>query len=82
MPYYVQHMQDILDEADIPYIKAYRARIDQYVQEILGTHDLEPEEVWAVLQPKLQDSRYRSSFIQQLKAKWEQRDWRQEGLGS
>ncbi len=82
MPYYLQHMQDILEEADIPYIKAYRARIDQYVQEILGTHDLDPEQVWAILQPKLQDPAYRASFIEQLKAKWDQRDWRQEGLGS
>ncbi len=79
MPYY-QHMQDILDEADIPNIKAYRARIDQYVQEILGTRDLGWEEVWALLQPRLQDPIWRDQFITQLKAKWEQRDWRQEGL--
>ncbi len=80
MPYYVRHLQDFLAEADIPYIKAYRARIDQYVQEILGTRDLEPEEVWAILQPKLQDPEYRSHFVEQLKEKWERRDWRNEGL--
>ncbi len=80
MPYYVQHMQDILDEAEIPNIKAYRVRVDQYVQEILGTRDLDAEEVWAILQPKLQDPAYRAQFIAQLRAKWEQRDWRKEGL--
>ncbi len=80
MPYYMPHLQDVLDEAEIPNIKAYRARIDQYVQEILGTHDLDPEQVWAILQPKLQDLEWRARFIEQLKARWEQRDWRQEGL--
>ncbi len=80
MPYYMPHLQDVLDEAGIPNIKAYRARIDQYVQEILGTHDLDPEKVWAILQPRLQDAEWRAQFVEQLKAKWEQRDWRQEGL--
>ncbi len=80
MPYYVQHMDDILEEAGIPTIKAYRVRVDQYVQEILGTRDLEPEEVWALLQPKLQDPSYRAQFVEQLRAKWENRDWRKEGL--
>ncbi len=80
MPYYVQHMQDILDEAEIPNIKAYRVRVDQYVQEILGTRDLDAEEVWSILQPKLQDPTYRAQFVTQLRAKWEGRDWRKEGL--
>ncbi len=80
MPYYVQHMQDILEEAEIPNIKAYRVRVDQYVQEILGARDLAPEEVWAILQPKLQDPGWRAQFIEQLKAKWERRDWHNEGL--
>ncbi len=80
MPYYMPHLQHVLDEAGIPNIKAYRARIDQYVQEILGTHDQDPEKVWALLQPKLQDPEWRARFIEHLRAKWEQRDWRQEGL--
>ncbi len=80
MPYYVQHMREILEEAGIPDVKAYRVRVDQYVQEILGTRDLDAEEVWAILQPKLQDPAYRARFVEQLRAKWEQRDWRKEGL--
>ncbi len=80
MPYYVQHMQDILKEAGIPDVKAYRVRVDQFVQEILGAHDLEPEEVWAILGPQLQEPGYRARFVAQLRAKWEQRDWRKEGL--
>ncbi len=80
MPYYVRHMDDILEEAGIPNIKAYRVRVDQYVQEILGTRDLDPEQVWAMLQPLLEDPAYRVDFITQLKSKWERRDWRNEGL--
>ncbi len=80
MPYYVRHMQEILAEAGIPDVKAYRVRVDQYVQEILGTRDLDADQVWSVLQPKLQDEAWREQFIAQLKARWEQRDWRQEGL--
>ncbi len=80
MPYYVQHMDEILEEIGIPAIKAYRVRVDQYVQEILGTRDMDPEEVWAILQPKLQDPAYRAEFVEQLRAKWENRDWRKEGL--
>lgn len=80
MPYYVQHMSDILDEIGIPDVKAYRVRVDEYVQEILGVHDLEPEEVWAILQPKLKDAEYREYFVLQLRTKWEARDWTKEGL--
>ncbi len=80
MPYYVQHMQDILGEVGIPNVKAYRVRVDQFVQEILGTDDLEPEEVWALLGPRLEEAGYRARFVAQLRAKWEQRDWRKEGL--
>ena len=80
MPYYVPHMNDILDEIGIPDVKAYRVRVDQYVQEILGTRDLDADEVWRILYPKLQDPVYRKEFTEQLRAKWEQRDYRQEGL--
>lgn len=80
MPYYVQHMTDILAEIGIPEVKAYRVRVDQYVQEILGTRDLDPDQVWAILQPRLQDPAWRESFVRQLRTKWEGRDWRQEGL--
>ncbi len=80
MPYYTYHMEDILEEIGVPNVKAYRVRVDQYVQEILGTRDLEPEEVWAILQPKLQDLEWRAKFVEELRAKWEARDWRREGL--
>ncbi len=80
MPYYTYHMEDILEEVGIPNVKIYRVRVDQYVQEILGTRDLEPEEVWAILHPKLQDPQWRSHFVEQLRAKWAQRDWHNEGL--
>lgn len=80
MPYYVPHMSDILEEIGIPPIKAFYVRVDQYVQEILGTKDLDPEEVWKILHPKLKDPVYKAQFTQQLRAKWEQRDWRKEGL--
>ena len=80
MPYYVQHMQDILDEIGIPDVKAYRVRVDQFVQEILGTRDLDPDEVWAKLRPKLADPAFRAQFVEQLRAKWNARDWHREGL--
>lgn len=80
MPYYIQHMQDILEEIGIPDVKAYRVRLDDYVQQILGTRDLDPEQVWAILQPKLKDPKWRQGFVEQLRAKWEGRDWRNEGL--
>ncbi len=80
MPYYVRHLESILKEAGIPNIKAYRARLDQYVQEILGTHELDDEKVWAILQPRLRDVSWRAQFVAQLRDKWENRDWRQEGL--
>ncbi len=80
MPYYVQHMQDILDEIGIPDVKAHRVRVDQFVQEIIGTRDLDPDEVWKILQPKLQYPDWRAQFVEQLRAKWNARDWRAEGL--
>lgn len=80
MPYYTQHMQEILDEIGVPDVKAYRVRVDQYVQEILGTRDLDPEQVWAILQPKLQDIAWRERFVGELRAKWNNRNWRDEGL--
>ena len=80
MPYYTYHMDDILEEIGIPPIKAYRVRVDEYVQDILGLQDAEPEEVWAVLRPKLQDPAYKTQFVQELRRRWEARDWRKEGL--
>ncbi len=80
MPYYVPHMSDILEEAGIPDVKGYRVRVDEFVQEILGTRDLDPEQVWALLKPKLDDPSWRALFVEQLRAKWEARDWRKEGL--
>jgi hypothetical protein len=80
MPYYVPHISDILAEIGIPDVKAYRVRVDQYVQEILGTRDLDADQVWKILYPKLQDPEYKKEFTEQLRAKWELRDYRQEGL--
>ena len=80
MPYYVQHMSAILDEIGIPDVKAYRVRVDEYVQEILGTRDLDAEEVWKILEPKLKDAAWRVQFVAQLRAKWNARDWHTEGL--
>jgi len=81
MPYYVPHMQDILDEIGIPPVRAFHVRVDEYVQEILGTRDLDAEQVWQILYPKLQDPAYKKEFTEQLRAKWEGRDYRKEGLG-
>ena len=81
MPYYVQHMRDILEEIGIPDVKAYRVRVDEYVQEILGTRDLDADEVWKILEPKLQDAAWRAQFIAALRDKWNARDWHAEGLG-
>lgn len=80
MPYYVPHMIDILDEIGVPPVRAFHVRIDEYVQEILGTRDLDAEDVWKILHPKLQDPEYKKQFTEQLRAKWQQRDYRNEGL--
>ncbi len=80
MPYYVPHMSDILDEIGIPPVRAFYVRVDEYVQEILGTKDLDAEDVWRIFGPKLQDPAYKKEFTEQLRAKWEQRDYRNEGL--
>ncbi len=81
MPYYVPHMSNILDEIGIPPVRAFHVRVDEYVQEILGTQDLDAEDVWKILYPKLQDPEYKKEFTQKLREKWEQRDFRNEGLG-
>lgn len=81
MTYYIKHMTDILDEIGVPPVRAFHVRVDQYVQEILGTTDLDAEDVWKILYPKLQDPDYKKQFTEQLRAKWEQRDYRNEGLG-
>jgi hypothetical protein len=73
-------MSDILAEIGIPDVKAYRVRVDEYVQEILGTRDLDAEEVWKILEPKLKDAECRAHFIAQLREKWNARDWHKEGL--
>lgn len=81
MPYYVPHLQEILDEIGIPPVRAFHVRVDEYVQEILGTRDLDADQVWKILYPKLQDPAYKKEFAEQLRAKWEGRDYRKEGLG-
>lgn len=81
MTYYIKHIQDILDEIGVPDVRAFHVRVDQYIQEILGTTDLDAEDVWKILHPKLANPEYKKQFIEQLRAKWEQRDYRKEGLG-
>jgi hypothetical protein len=73
-------MNDILEEIGVPPVRAFHVRIDEYVQEILGTKDLDAEEVWKILHPKLKDPEYKKQFTEQLRAKWEGRDYRNEGL--
>jgi hypothetical protein len=73
-------MSDILEEIGVPPVRAFHVRIDEYVQEILGTKDLDAEEVWKILYPKLKDPEYKKAFTEQLRAKWEGRDYRNEGL--
>ncbi len=80
MPYYVPHMSDILEEIGVPPVRAFHVRIDEYVQEILGTKDLDADEVWKILYPKLKNPEYKKQFTEQLRAKWEGRDYRNEGL--
>lgn len=80
MTYYIKHISDILDEIGVPPVRAFEVRVDQYIQEILGTTDLDAEDVWKILHPKLQDAEYKKQFTEQLRAKWEQRDYRSEGL--
>jgi hypothetical protein len=73
-------MADILEEIGIPTVKAFYVRVDQYVQDILGTRDLDADEVWRILHPKLQDPAFKKQFTEQLRERWEGRDWRTEGL--
>lgn len=80
MTYYIKHIQDILDEIGVPPVRAFQVRVDQYIQEILGTKDLDAEEVWKILHPKLQDPQFKRQFAEQLRAKWQERDFRNEGL--
>ena len=68
MPYYVQHMSDILDEIGIPDVKAYRVRVDEYVQAILGTRDIDAEQVWKILEPQLKDAGIAQSRSDQSEA--------------
>lgn len=80
MTYYIKHMTDILDEIGVPPVRAFHIRIDEYVQEILGTKDLDADQVWRILYPKLQDPEYKKEFAEQLRVKWANRDYRNEGL--
>ena len=73
-------MNEILEEIGIPDVKAYRVRVDEYVQEILGIRDLDADEVWKLLEPRLKDAAWRAQFVTQLRTKWNARDWHTEGL--
>jgi hypothetical protein len=76
MPFYTVNLDPILDELGIPTIKSARIEVDRYIQEILGTIDADSETVWPLLNEKLKDPQWTAEFKQQLKAKWDARDWR------
>jgi hypothetical protein len=76
MPFYTVNLDAMLDELGIPPIKSARIEVDRYIQEILGTIDADSETVWPLLSEKLKDPQWADEFKQQLKAKWDARDWR------
>ncbi len=79
MPCYTINLDPLFEEIGVPIMKSARVRLDQYIQEILGTIDADCDTVWPLLNSKLQDPVWKQEFKKQLKAKWDARDWR-EGL--
>ncbi len=79
MPCYTVNLDPLFEEIGITVTKSRRVRLDQYIQEILGTIDADCDTVWPLLKGKLKDPQGAEEFKQQLKAKWEAHDWR-EGL--
>ncbi len=79
MPCYTNKLDSLFEEIGVTITKSARVRIDQYIQEILGTIDADCDVVWPLLHEKLQDAAWTEEFKRQLKAKWDARDWR-EGL--
>ncbi|MCL4488271.1 MAG: hypothetical protein M1132_09690 [Chloroflexi bacterium] len=79
MPCYTTNLNSLFEEIGVSITKSTRVRLDQYIQEILGTVDADCDTVWPLLHTKLQDPEWTEQFRKQLKAKWDARDWR-EGL--
>ncbi len=79
MPCYTINLDPLFEEIGVSITKSARVRLDQYIQEILGTIDADCDTVWPLLNRKLQDPQWKEDFKRQLKAKWDAHDWR-EGL--
>ncbi len=79
MPCYTVNLDPLFEEIGVSITKSARVRLDQYIQEILGTIDADCDTVWPLLNRKMQDRGWKDEFKRQLKAKWDARDWR-EGL--
>ncbi len=79
MPCYTVNLDPLFEEIGVSISKSARVRLDQYIQEILGTIDADCDTVWPLLNRKMQDPAWKEEFKRQLKAKWDARDWR-EGL--
>ena len=79
MPCYTINLDPLFEEMGVSITKSARVRLDQYIQEILGTIDADCDTVWPLLNNKLKDAQWAAEFKQQLKVKWDARDWR-EGL--
>ncbi len=79
MPCYTINLDPLFQEIGVSITKSARVRLDQYIQEILGTIDADCDTVWPLLNKKMQDSQWKEEFKRELKAKWDVHDWR-EGL--
>ncbi len=79
MPCYTHNLDPLFEEIGVSITKSARVRLDQYIQEILGTIDADCDTVWPLLNGKMRDAQWVEQFKKQLAAKWQARDWR-EGL--
>ncbi len=79
MPCYTINLDPLFEEIGITVTKSVRVRLDQYIQEILGTVDANCDTVWPLLNGKLQDPQWAAEFRRELSRKWQARNWR-EGL--
>ncbi len=77
MPCYTINLDPLFEEIGVSITKSARVRLDQYIQEILGTIDADCDTVWPLLNRKLQDAEWSEEFKRQLKDKWDAHDWRQ-----
>ncbi len=76
MPCYTVQLDSLFEEIGITVTKSARVRLDQFIQEILGTIDADCDTVWPLLNRKMQDPQWKQEFKQQLKVKWDAHDWR------